>query len=1147
VDAIEIGAFTLQEPIGQGGMGEVWRTVHRRTGMTVAVKVLTEKACRRPGYFDRFRAEVRAVAGLRHEGVVQLYEYGQIPDEAEAASDGRLAAGSPYLAMEWLDGGSLREVSVSWGELRAIALQVLDALAHAHAREVVHRDVKPANIMIAHRGGRAKLVDFGIAIGPEDEEAAADEPAMLAGTPAYMAPEQCTGDRRLQGPWTDLYALGCTLWALTTGAPPHLGDEPLQTLMRHVNEPLPPFVAQIGVPPGFPGWLKRLLAKLPRDRYRHAADAALGLLSLEAFDSGQTSERLPRLETLDLLTVMLETHQSGGTDVMVAPAPLVEHAKAEPSVPRKLPVRAPPVPITWRVTGDGTKLGLTDAGVGLFRMRTIPFVGRERERDQIWSDLVRVEAGDGPRAVHILGAAGSGKTRLGEWLVQRAQELGAANVLRARLHAGGEARHGLLGMLRAYLRTRGLALQELVAQLRSDGLVAEEDVESLARMLVGGNVTLPPTTPTERHAMIARVLERLSAERPVVLLLDDLHNRPEVADFVQHLVGSGMYERCAVLVLVTLSSESLAQVPELAAARDDRHRSVELDSFSREEYRMLLSEMLRLTPHAVGVLEERTSGNPLYTVELVGSWVEQGVLVPSDDGYDFLDRGPTVVPDLAAVWSARVREAFMATRDAERHSIMLAAVLGQSVDAARWRYACERVGMEASWRLVDRLVAAGMARVDERVMGWSFVHAMVRENLVEECATLGLAAGFHAAAADALAGSDDGEDTLRRAMHLEHAGLTQGLEPLLFRALRWGVDRSDVALAARAKRMLDQLASEGALSRSAKCDLALEAARLAHHGDDPEVQLVQALEAQRLAVGLGDAGRQAAAALQCGRARLQLNRMNDSLADLEQAEKLARDAGNLALVGEALRSQAETLAQLGRNEPALEAALRAGAFNEGHGRPDHAGAAYVKAAMCASILGRTDEAVDLLVAAEPLLEAGGAARGIALLENQRGEILRKRGELDAAADAYRRAIARRRRLGLTSRGVEEANLALILQASGHHARAKASLQAALPEIRRKRQRLVLCAVRAVMLCSVAALGEWHEVDELVAAVRDDLQTYREPDVAASLEAAARFALDAGEHARAAPLLELAIAQHDGLGQVERAQACREHLALIQRE
>ena len=279
---ISLGAFDLEDRIGFGGMGDVWKGVHRVERTPVAVKVVTSAMARQPLLLDAFRREVRAVAALSHPCIVEVFDQGMVPLDVQERSGGRLGAGSPYLVMELASRGTLseRRGSLPWSELYGLLRKLLDALAHAHARGLIHRDLKPSNILLSgQRGGllAPKLSDFGIAHALAREDQPVDESNMILGSPSYMAPEQIMGASLDQGPWTDLYGLGCLVWAMVTGRPPFTVRSFPALANAHLNEAPPAFEPCMSVPPGLEPWLLRLLAKRPEDRFRFASDAAAEL------------------------------------------------------------------------------------------------------------------------------------------------------------------------------------------------------------------------------------------------------------------------------------------------------------------------------------------------------------------------------------------------------------------------------------------------------------------------------------------------------------------------------------------------------------------------------------------------------------------------------------------------------------------------------------------------------------------------------------------------------------------------------------------------------------------------------------------------------------------------------------------------------
>jgi ligand-binding sensor domain-containing protein len=278
-----LGPYRLLEQLGIGGMATVYKAYHAAMDRYVAIKVLPQHLARDAGFLARFEREARTIARLEHRYILPVYDVAKDDD-------------IPYLVMRYTDGGDLSRLVVS-GQLsirRAIEIisQVAEALAYAHRQGVIHRDVKPANILIS-REGSALLADFGIAKIYEDTLQLTGEGGII-GTPAYMAPEQLQGqgvDQR-----TDIYALGVVLYQALTGECPFIAETPLAVALMHIHNPLrPPREINPAIPESLERIILRAMAKKPTDRFSDANEMAEMLKSALAEMSAPSAVMAPSL------------------------------------------------------------------------------------------------------------------------------------------------------------------------------------------------------------------------------------------------------------------------------------------------------------------------------------------------------------------------------------------------------------------------------------------------------------------------------------------------------------------------------------------------------------------------------------------------------------------------------------------------------------------------------------------------------------------------------------------------------------------------------------------------------------------------------------------------------------------------------------
>ncbi|HIP96746.1 MAG TPA: hypothetical protein EYH32_05965, partial [Anaerolineae bacterium] len=250
-----IGQYHIIEQIGKGGMATVYKAYQPNLDRYVAVKVLTPGLAGNRGFIARFEREARAVARLRHRNILTVFDYGRQGDVF-------------YLVTEYVSGGTLRG-RLGWPQdltyVVGIISQVGDALAHAHRQGMIHRDVKPGNILMVEEDWPL-LSDFGLAKMVEDSLQLTASGASV-GTPQYMSPEQAQGlavDRR-----SDIYSLGAVLYEAVTGRPPFGPDSPIAVILRQINEPItPPHTLRSDLPAEMERIILKALAKSPADRYQ---------------------------------------------------------------------------------------------------------------------------------------------------------------------------------------------------------------------------------------------------------------------------------------------------------------------------------------------------------------------------------------------------------------------------------------------------------------------------------------------------------------------------------------------------------------------------------------------------------------------------------------------------------------------------------------------------------------------------------------------------------------------------------------------------------------------------------------------------------------------------------------------------------------
>ena len=308
------GPYVVLDVLGKGGMGYVYKAEHRKMRRVVALKVIARAALKSPDAVRRFEREVQAAARLEHPNIVTAFDAGE-------------ASGTHYLVMQYVDGHNLSEVVKEFGPQpvgRAVdwILQAARGLEFAHEQGVIHRDIKPGNLLVDSRG-TVKILDMGLA-RLENLDADQDQltgTGQIMGTVDYMAPEQAVDTRRADAR-ADVYSLGVTLWYLLAGRPLFAGDTAMGKMLAHMQTPAPPLAGERGdVPPEVERVFQRMVAKKPEDRFQSMPEV---IAALEALPRGLTAPGPPCVHLGDgtaslspsgtAATQTLQRHKAAATD-----------------------------------------------------------------------------------------------------------------------------------------------------------------------------------------------------------------------------------------------------------------------------------------------------------------------------------------------------------------------------------------------------------------------------------------------------------------------------------------------------------------------------------------------------------------------------------------------------------------------------------------------------------------------------------------------------------------------------------------------------------------------------------------------------------------------------------------------------------------
>lgn len=1151
--------FHLLRPLGRGAMGEVWLAEHREQKARVAIKLLNLERAKDAGAAEALFTEVRAQTRLAHPNIVSVLDSGRVDRAASAASGNRFQDGSPFLVMEFVPGNPLQTAvgRLPWSDTRAVLLQLLDALAHSHARGIVHRDLKPGNVLLRQPSldddpGTSlapKITDFGVAQALH--RGGSGESAEIVGTPSYMAPEQLTARWRDQGPWTDLYSLGCLAWSLVTGAPPFgRGRSFTDNRTAHLHQTPPALAPTMQVPGGLEPWLRRLLEKRPEDRYMRAADAALALARLPDQGTGLG----PNGPTSDAARPSFQALGEGDEGDM---------AEVEDSGRRASTRVGPPIGEDWRSPRPPMlPAQLLGVGLALYDLREPLLVGRTTERDALWRALRAVDKDRHGRAVMLEGPSGTGKTRLARWLAERAHESGAAIVLEARHAEDERGETGVCPMLARHLRVTGLdsdgRAARLATLLPALGMPDEDDLRAVTTLLgppaEAGTATWGAHADgaDQRVALTRRLLAAIAhgpeGPRPVLVVLDDAHWGSDALALAKAVLEQR--DTLPVLLLLTTQPTALAvDAPQRAVlselAADPATTTVRVGPLPADQHTELVRTLLGMEGGLVERVARRTAGNPFFAVQLVGDWVRRGVLRAGGSGFELVPGARVDMPeDLRQQWKDRVEELIPTLSAEELRALELAAVLGNHVDPLEWRSACRLTRADPSERLMAALTRMHIARASDEDGSWRFAHPMYREVIQVHARESRRLPRLHLACVRALQerGTSQPGSAERLGRHLLMAGQAVQATAMLLRAaeerLAQGqlaqVDRilqvRDETLRRLGTRPDDALWGEGPVVRCRMLRIrgeraaAREEARhvlseARHHG-------WQAVQARIL----------------CETSDLDFTEgaLKDAWKALVEAEPHARGTTDRTLLARVHRKQGRLLLLRGEVEKAQERLLHAREDFIRLGDAVRASGCLVELAAVASEQGYTEEARRRAEQAREACEAAGDRTGAAHAQVLLGDIARRADELDEALGAYADAEARFSRAGVSTPAAVPIGRALLRQAIAGPKRAAAALESVRSEVEAAGDRPALGALHVHLLAVSAACGDRGRWEDHMAAARVLLvETGRITlDMAQAAELASTEARAAGWPNAARSAAGLALVQFTRLGRPDDAARCK---------
>jgi tetratricopeptide (TPR) repeat protein len=1081
-----------------------------------------------------------------------------LPDALPDNQDHELKPGSPYMVMEYLEEGTLHSLhgKCEWEQARGLLIMLLEALSHAHARGVLHRDLKPANVLLRNQGTEAVLTDFGLVfpLSSEDDENYEDT---LLGTPSAMAPEQVLKAWRDFGPWTDLYGLGCLTYLLLGNHSVYKAETLEDWLEAHCYQPPQALRNKVALPQGVFGWLEKLLAKNPYERFSTASDALVALLQAEksVMRSPWKEESTAEVDFLEgdssQTSSLRDVKESGNLFspprfFRPAPGPVKEHPWPDSSPQRS----------SWK------PIVMQDVGVGLVGLRSLPLIARHEEREVLWASLKTVYETSQPLMVLMEGPAGCGKSHLARWLCEESQEAGVAQVLRATHDPLHGTLHGLRPMMNRFCQCRGLNKHQTYERLQHlfPDVCSEPALRALATWMQSSHDdesffhdTNGFSSASERYLTLERVLLYLAHQRPLLLCFEDVQWGSDAVGFVDFLLRRKHRSSLPLMLLLTYRRhETRRAIRNRLKTIVERQKAtlLSIGPLNAEEQEQLLQELLVLQPELHQKVLQRTEGNPLFAIQLVRDWVDRKMLVAGDDGYRLSSALEEWLPDdLHVMWLSRLHRAVKHFSGKAMEMLELAAALGQEVDGEEWKKACAEAGMTPPMEVLQRLAEQQLifSEHDRLSRGWSFVHGMLRESLERQARENERWANHHRCCALMLQKGAQKKAQEREGRHWMEAGEKRLAFPLLLTAAERHYRRGEYPQAEDLLELCFQaIQSEPASFAQVQCRAWIVRGNL---------RFVQGERQESCELGqkAAEVARQRGWKELLGHAlhlegRSLSSSGQESLEQLLEAEVLFQELGKLeelglvhTTLGYNARFRGDFKLSIQYAQQALEDFASAGQQNRTAEAHKLMGTTYLEQRLL-------DKAQAHFETAMEMYQARAHRLGVASCTNALGEIARKQQRWREAESMYLRSVELQEAIGAGHIAYPQVNLAQVWLQLGRYKKAETLLLEVLEETKRQGLSRLGIVVYGGLLACVASLRKWPEWSQWFRELKTGLNVtgFVESDLAELLALAGQWAQDQQQLLKARQAYKLSLLQWEGLGQTTPQKRLKKRLESLEK-